>query len=712
MKKYNLKSKLLKESPFASADRSSDTSGLKGAIGGGAAQYIVSSYISKQTGISISVTKGDGGIETAGVSTGAPDVKVPYNGKDYEIEVKHGSGRFDLQTVIESQLNIKVSPNQSFKKPQADAALAAKIKRDSILVICEGSGVEGRPNMGMSYMYVLGISDSTPPTGEGEAIDSATAKKLFGVNIPFLTALQIAQGVTQNTNASTRKDKTRIERSISEANMVTLGAKKIMLNVAGVVSPAAAHTTFVSKYLQVEGKSPQKYREELARKLGGITANEILCMQVATYSDGSSAFASCWNSGKGIYIPIIPNVGKDKYAPFVQAIKTDLPSFRKRFKEIMEKAYTPAMTVDEVIRKAGGISSTGGKSGPDAVDKTLSRKPGTKSSKKKAKKTAVKAFDNAAETPTTGFLEVLESMAKSAIKKASSAANKLLATDEKIKGMYASGADVQKIAQAMDDIQRRAFSTAIGIEFEELEETEDTAVEELVDVADNASTDEIAAVISTIRNSTAYRGKKLQTAYDKYSSRTPPEVPTRRQSVTAGKTKDNWGLPRYKGIVAMLEKLADGDSWRQAFPTPASFASQAEKRNKIDIDDFNALLKRENRMYGKKYSLLENLGLTDNQTELEVTPAEMIATEPSADEPSEIEVTKPTQNQELDLLQTQLMNDLEAMDNKTLAQFIIDDFDQSEGILEPKARLNNIMSDVLDDIFQEPSSNEAVEEYD
>ena len=708
--KYSLKRRLLKEE-FRSADRSSDTSGLKGAVGGGAAQYIVSSYISSKSNIKISVTKGDGGIETAGVSTGAPDVKVPYKGTDYEIEVKHGSGRFDLQTVIEKQLARKVKKNESFTKLQANKALAAKIKRDSILVICEGSGNNRKANMGMSYMYVLGISDAVPKDGE-PAINQATAKALFGEEIPFLSSSDIAAGVTQNPTAKTRKGGTRIERSISEANMKELGAKKIKLTGANVVTPQAAHTLFVSKYLQVAGKSPVKYRNELAAKLTGITAQEILFMQAATFSDGSSAFASCWNGGKGIYIPMVPNVSKPKYAPFVLAIQNDLSKFRKRFKNIMGEAFKATMTIEEVLKKSGVFAGPSIKDiKPDAVDQTLSAADGLKIDKKKAKKDAVRAFENASET-SDGFLDILESMSKSTQQKASSKANKVLSKDDKIKGMYSKGADIPKILKAMTAIQRTAYAAAIGVELQELEEKEAISAKDLVKIDGNADLEDIAGIIASISQSKMYKGKHLDKKYDSFDS---GYVPKKSQSVNPGGSTDDWTMDRYRGIVDMLDRISKGKDWRQAFPTPASFAALAPKGNKIDLADFKALLKRENRMYRKKYSLLENLGFSaeDQQIDqsLPYSPLEDQSTNEM--EPIELEVEEPSAVQEKELVDLELMNNLESIDNEQFAQIVVADNSDGNSVLNLTDKLQSIFSDLLADIFDQPESDEnAVEEYD
>jgi len=707
--KYSLK-KLLNEE-FESAGRSSDTSGLKGAVGGGAAQYIVSSYISSKSNIKISVIKGDGGIETAGVSTGAPDVKVPYGGKNYEIEVKHGSGRFDLQTVIENQTKKKVKNGDFFTKKQANQALAEKIRRDSILVICEGSGTDNKPKMGMSYMYVLGISDAAPKDGE-PAIDKATAKALFGVDIPFLSSADIAAGVTQNPTAKTRKRGTRIERSISEANMKALKAKKIPLTGAKIVTPQAAHTLFVSKYLQVAKKSPVTYRNELAKKLNGITAQEILCMQVATFSDGSSAFASCWNGSKGIYIPMVPNVSKDKYAPFVEAIQNDLPEFRKRFKEIMGKSYKSTMTLEEVLKKSGVSPGPSDKViRPDAVDKTLSAAPGSKTKKKKAKKDAVRAFDNTNEI-SDGFLDILENMTKTALRKGAATANRALEKDDKIKGLYAKGANVLEILKIMTPPQRAAFATATGIELEELKEKEPTAAEDLVKIDDSADPEDVDDILTSISKSTKYKGKRLDRKYNSFES---GYVPKKSQSVNPGGSTDDWTLDRYRGIVDMLNRISKGKDWRQAFPTPASFAALAPKDNKIDIADFKALLKRENRMYRGKYSLLENLGFSaeDQQIDQPLPYSQSEDQYTNEMKPIELEVEKPSASQEEELMELELMNSLESMDNKQFAQIVVDDNSDENSVLNPTDKLQTIFSDLLADIFYEPEQDQnSAEEYD
>lgn len=557
--KYSIKRELLRESKGLAGK---DLMGIGRQVGGGGAQYIVANLVKN------AYPKAT--VKTAGTSTGLPDVSFNINGKDYEFEVKAGSGTFDLANVMKTA---KVNLKKNHKHGGGDKYLIKKLQRDSVIVVLEGPD----QNIGMTKLRVVKI------TGVPNAVPDPILKKIFGVDVKKVPVATFAASCDNKDNKS-RKGSTRVERSITYEKMKsTHKATEIDLTVAInrkiPMTPSQAHQKYMTEYIDTNAQ--KKYRKALAPKIG-LTETEIKCLQLALDSDGSSCWQTCWIKVKQIYLPIIPKVTDSKYNSWVTACKAAVPRFKKEFKKVMAFNLTQQTKVQQVT----GVVPTGKttkKTSPDVTDEALKTQSGSKAAKTAAKGKMVRDFFE------DGQIEAMETYIGQYTKAASdiiSAIRKLNRTIKEKKNRiqgYTKKQSIPELLALLDDVEYKLL-------IEILEETYEAPKE-----------DKPKAKPKKSKNDKKSKVKKVQATAKLKSWRKSKKL---EMGVNA---KSDWSHDRWGHMKKWLDDRWDPNAkkpWRKVVKTPVELAKLAGHLNKIEWKDFQKL---KTKMENRKYSLTGQL---------------------------------------------------------------------------------------------------------
>ena len=696
-------------------------SGQGRAIGGGAAQYIVNKLVQQKLGNKFKSA------QTAGVSKTAPDVLVTFKdgtaNTQVAIEVKYGGGTFDLKKIINGYNDSKGNPivvpkNGSAGKTISKKAFIDKIKRDGYLLVTDGGGTKKNPSMGMTKARILRITDSNPD--HGIAPQKKHDKMLFGVDIAEATSAQVEKKAT-NPSGNTRTDSTRIERSITWAKMKELGATEIGLT--SVMSAEDAHVTFVRVFLQ-QNKSAVAYRKQLADYLGttaGIRWDEqlLLTLMSAMDSAGSSAFSTCWNASKGVYLPIIPDRDESKNNKWYVEVKKDMRTFMDNFEEITGKKFTQRTT----MKDATGSSGTLQYNAPDTTDKALQDEEGSPDDKKEAKKELIKDYEAGGPLKSIGEYLGEGDEVKREFKRLIAAFNKGKKDSQKISGHYNAlrqGKSPRQIISELPEDQRLLLADFAAQAIASTNTSEDPVVVE--ENATEAEIDNTIDHLAAIRQTTKYGTKSR---VNQYIGPTMAGIDTYdgKQGYTAKKRAGDWSDSKYSKLVSKLDALYP--EWKQAIPTPYHLARMAHKKNRLDINDIQALLKRESKMrnYSIASVLLENEDVTYDTmvTQTEMSPMndysvqdalETIEQEPVPQEP----VQDDTQQEELEVesgFQTDaghevLSIELDSLPPKGQIELALSDIAAGNGALA----ISNDLLSILNQLLQMPSDLELDEPMD
>ena len=609
MKNYSLHNALLYE---VYAGQSLTSTGR--AMGGGAAQYIVEALCLgnlKKNGAKKISTK------TAGVSSHAADVALNFTigKKKYKIdlEVKFGGGTFDLASILKAN-GKTLKKNTSVGRAASKKAMIDKLKRDQYIIVVEGGGTKSKPSLGMGKMRVIRVSDANKPA------PAILDKYLFGQAVKSKTCADI-EAIASNSDGKARKKSTRTERSITFSGVGNISTE---LDISGAMSAEAAHAKFIHAFLQ-QNASAVKYRRALVKELKSLSKNKIDCtedsllaLMAACDSKGSSAFATCWNQSKGVYLPVIPDISKSKYKTWVKAVAADWKKFEGLFKKCTGKGWTKNTKSSTVIGKGTGKATHSSYNEPDTTDKALSKKKGKKSAKKSAKNKLLKDFTSLGEMGSLDDYLVLGKTKVSKLKQLIADYNRDKPQSQKITGhrqYFKAGLSAQEILSKFSRVQRAGL---VALAEQLLDETSEEKTEPIVKVKKSASKKSKKKTLdhlSLMRSSKMYKSKSNQKAA--FAAAGKRDLRYLNPKTTKGTDRirglkgysssspGDWSEDRFAPLTTRFDKMYK--DWKKVIPTPLSLAKRAGNPREIELEDIYDLLKREGAMRKRKYSIISEL---------------------------------------------------------------------------------------------------------